>query len=70
MLSQNNKTVYENLYAEIIKKIDERKKQQVEYVTTNLLDRDEYSQRVGQIQALEIVKEDFEHIFKVFFPST
>jgi len=64
------KTLEQNLLFEAIKSIQERKTQQEEYITTNLLDRDEYAQRVGMIRACNEIEEDFKRIHNTFFPST
>ncbi len=64
------KTLEQNLLEEIQKRLDERRKQQEEYICNGILDRDEYAQRVGAIRQLNEIQADFEQLHKAFFPST
>ena len=41
------RTLEQNLFEEVIKKLQERRKQQVEYISASILDREDYVQRDG-----------------------
>ena len=64
------RTLEQNLFEEVIKKLQERRKQQVEYISASILDREDYVQRVGSIRAYDEIEEDFKALHKAFFPDT
>ena len=65
-----DKNIGQALLEEVLNKLAERRKQQEEYITTTLLERDEYAQRVGHIRAINEIEEDFKQLHRAFFPST
>lgn len=64
------KTLEQNLLEEIQKKLSERRNQQIDFISSGILDRDEYCQHVGQIRQINVIQADFEQLHKAFFPST
>jgi hypothetical protein len=53
----------------MMKLIDEKVKQEQEYVSHNVLERDDYAQRVGAIRGFEILREDITNLYNTIFPK-
>lgn len=65
----STKSLEEQLLDNVLQNLAKRKKQQVEYITENLLDREEYIQRVGVIRGIVEAEEAFKETHRTFFPD-
>ena len=66
-LNYSNSVPHEQFKKEFLKKLKEAINREEECITRNLLDRDNYTQRVGKIQGFEEAEYFFDEIFKVFY---